>query len=286
MYTIRDKEITAILVMSCTIVVIIAVLLLILVWTTDRTEPEEVIEYSVGVLDTRNQLTADDYVKKYFSIIESKLTSEDYDAIYGYLAEDYVKSTGMTKEKLKNYLKSRKIVGQPLVLKSYENTALVGYSNIYIMNINQKDGIYDLNVVLKEKSPNNFTIAFDEFIDEKTNQLNAVFNSVNLSVDRVTRYSNYIEFEITVKNLYDEDIILNSQKQAECIYLKLADNSIIAPFGSVLGGTKLTLRSQRSKTYIVKYRLENKMMNSIQSLVIKDIYYEGKNITSDAEFTF
>lgn len=282
----RERQLFLLLITGIVIVLIITVLLIISVWNKKVELDDEYNEYTLGKIYINENIDYEDYVIKYFGQIEKMLFENDVEALYNTLGQDYIKYSNTNYEKIKEYLENKKILGQALELKSYEMIQIEGYSNVYILNIKLKEGIYDINVVVRETSPNNYTIALDEYIKSETSEYNNTVNGINFVIKDITYFSNYIEYNLSIKNLHDDYITLNTNKMAENIYLKLTNSSLISPYGTVLGGREIKIEKGRTKEYKIKYNVTNENISNIESFVLKDIYYGGKNVTSDVEFVF
>ncbi len=285
----RERQLVLLLVTGIVVVVIVAVLLIIGVWSKKAELTAEQKEYKLGRINLEKNTNADLaelYVKGYFSEIEQMLLEEDYDRFYSYLGEDYIEYSGMTRESVEKYLIDKKIIGEMLELKAYECVNVEGYSNVYVLNIKLKDGVYDIGVVVREISPNNYTLSFEEYIKSETLNYNSTMNSVNLSIGKAVYFSNYVEYDVTVKNVHDDTIRLNTKNMPEDIYLKLTDGTLITPYNVLMGGSEVVLERDRIKEYKIRYNVENGNIPQIESFVIKDIYYDGKDIVGDAEFVF
>ena len=280
----RERQLFLLLITGIVIVIMVTVLLIISVWNRKEDLDNEQKEYKLGQLNINKNISYEDYAKKYFGKIEKLLLEQNYDSLFNYIGKDYIEYSGLTVESLKDYLMNKKIVGQALELKAYETVQIEGYSNIYVMNIKLKDGIYDVNIVVREISPNDFSITLEEYIKGEESNYNSTMNGVNLEVKNIVYFSNYIEYELVIKNTHDNDIVLNTNKAVENIYLKLANNSLVSPYNTVLGGREINIGKDRIKEYKIKYNVSNKNINYIKSIVIKDIYYEGREVTSDVEF--
>lgn len=282
----KERQLFVLLITGIIIVLIIAVLLIISVWNKKVELDDEQNEYMLGKIYIDENIDYEDYVIKYFGQIEKMLFENNVEALYNTLGKDYIKYSNTSYEKIKKYLEDKKILGQALELKSYEMLQISGYSNVYIMNIKLKDGIYDINVVVRETSPNNYTIALDDYIKSEISEYNNTMSGINFTIKDITYYSNYIEYNLSIKNLHDDYIILNTNKLTENMYLKLKSSSLISPYGTVLGGREIKIEKERTKEYKIKYNVTNENISNIESFVLKGVYYGGKNVTTDVEFVF
>jgi len=281
----KQRQVLVLMVTGVIIIVVVSVLLLINVWTREESEIEEEYTYEVGKLDDISNVTEDDIVKDYFTKLQIYLLEKNIDKIYSYLGQDYIEYSQMTKEKLNEYLENKKILGEELIFTSYEKIAVEGYSNVYILNIKLKNDVYDLKIIIREKSPNDYTYTLEDFIKSSALDYNQTVDGINLQVTKVTQFNNFIDYDIVIKNVHDSTIYLNSATKPEGMYLRIGD-SLVGPYTTVLGTRKIEIEPNRIKQYTIRYKVDNTKINRIMSMVLKDIYYEGRGLTGDVEFVF
>ena len=279
----RERQLSLLLISGIVLVVIITVLVLIRIWTKPN-KKEEITTYEVGKINITKNISQEDYVKRYFSQLANYMRNANYDELYKLVGEDYKSYKNLTKEGLIDYLKVQNVIGQILELKTYERASINGYNNVYTLNLKQKEGIYDINIVVREISPNVYTIAFDGFLSSENISYNTTVDSVNLSINKVTCYSNSVEFDVTIKNTSINKIDLNKNYKLEGILLKISDGSIVYPENTILGGTTKTIDQNRSFNCKLIYNVNNSLMSSMNSLILADVYYYGRGITKNIEF--
>lgn len=280
----KERQLVLLCVTGIVIVIIVTVLAIIGIWNRKSEQDKKLAEYKLGRIIMEESVSEENYVKGYFAQIQKMLFEEDYATFYEYLGEDYIEYSGLTEESLKEYLESKKIVGQFLTLKAYESVAVEGFGNAYVLNIKLKDDVYDLTLVVREVSPNDYTIALDEYIKSEKIGYNSTINGINLEIKNVIYFSNYVEYDLVVKNTHDDTVVLNSNNKAEGIYVKLTDDTLVSPYNTVLGGSEAKIEKDRMKEYKIRYNVKNENVTSIESIVIKDIYYNGREVTGDVEF--
>lgn len=280
----KERQLVLLCATGIVIVIILTVLAIIGIWNRKSEQDKKATEYKLGRIIMEESVSEEDYVKGYFAQIQKILFEEDYATFYEYLGEDYIEYSGLTEESLKEYLESQKIVGQFLTLKAYESVAVEGFGNAYVLNIKLKDDVYDLTLVVREISPNDYTIALDEYIKSEKIGYNSTINGINLEIKNVIYFSNYVEYDLVVKNTHDDTVVLNSNNKAEGIYVKLTDDTLVSPYNTVLGGSEAKIEKDRMKEYKIRYNVKNENVTSIESIVIKDIYYNGREVTGDVEF--
>lgn len=285
MSEIRKQQIfIALLVIGIILVVLLGGITLIGVWKFQINAIKEVNKYELGTIKYK-PVTEEQYVKKYFSEIEDVLNREDYDKLYDMLGEDYIEYTQMTKESLQELIGKKKITNTQLQLTAYQAVETKYFANTYILSVKQKNGIYDANITIREISPNDYTIAFDDYIASEDPEYTNTMNSLNIVITRATYFSDYVEYDVKLKNLHDNTIVLNSSNNQEGFYLKLEGEKLVAPTTMVLGGRSVSLETERTKEYTLRYLIKNENMNSIESLLISDVYYEGVDKTAIVEYS-
>ncbi len=285
MSDIRKQQILiVILVAGIILATILGGLSLIAVWKLKINAIKEVGKYELGKIRYKD-VTEEQYVKKYFAEIEEILMLEDYDKLYTMLGEDYIEYTQMTKESLKELITKKKIAGTQLQLTTYQSVDTKYFANTYIISVKQKSGIYDANITIREISPNDYTIAFDDYMASEDPEYSNTLNSLNITITRATYFSDYVEYDIRLKNLHDNTITLNSNANPEGFYLKLSGEKLLTPYTTVLGGRTEKMGTERIKEYTVRYLVKNENMNSIESLLITDVYYDGVNKTATVEYS-
>ena len=280
----KQQILIAVLVTGIILAAVLGFFALIAVWKLKINAIKEVGKYELGKIQYK-EATEEQYVKKYFAEIEEVLMSGNYDKLYDMLGEDYIEYTKMTKESLKEFITNKKISNTQLQLTAYQSVPVKYFTNTYILSVKQKNGIYDASITIREISPNNYTIAFDDYIVSDNPEYSNTMNSLNIAITRATYFSDYVEYDIRLKNLHDNTIVLNSNGNAECFYLKLSGEKLLTPYTTVLGGRNERIETERVKEYTVRYLVKNENMNSIESLLITEVYYEGVNKTATVEYS-
>ena len=214
-----------------------------------------------------------------------KFLNKKYESIYSSLSKDYIEYSNMTVTKLKDKLDNMQIVGKVLQLNTFQKSYLKDYT-IYYVNLQAQGDASDVTIVIREISPENYTISFDDFVCMEKNIYNKTYESLNLNVDRVIYTVDKVRYNITLTNKFSGDIVLNSKKLYEGIYIKDLSDNIEAPYSVVFGGSEIKLIENQKKNFEVIYDIEDMSYSYIKGLVVRDVLYNSINKTTDVTYNF
>jgi len=173
-----QRKAIAIFIMGVILVLICTIVVLVFIWIPDK---KVKIEYEVGKIN-EDIMEEKDVVNKYYDRLSNLLSNNDIDGIYNLLGEDYKEFSQLDTVKLKEYLIEKNILSKSLELVEYTKYIISGYNNVYSVDIKVVDEAYSINVIIREKSPEQYTIAFDKFIDRKTNVHKSTIDSIEMNV--------------------------------------------------------------------------------------------------------
>jgi len=269
-------------VLAIVVVVILSILYLISIW---KPEPEKEKVYEVGNVELV-EMDEEKVLKEYYKKISDMLMNSKTDEILNLVAEDYMKYYNYTIDDIKAYIENKNILNKKLELSNGQAYLVDGYSSVYSLDIKAMGEIYSLNIVIREKSPDNYTIAFDKFIDYKEHTYSGVSNSVELRVQKRARFTNSVEYRVRVTNNYDNSISINTNKEADGVILANAnDGTIKNPILLSFTNQIVTLEPGFSKEFDVAYSMEEELdFYAYNVLLLKGVTYSGLNGTSNLEF--
>lgn len=279
----KQRQITILIITGIVIVSIITILILISIWTPAKEEPIS-DEFRVGYIDYE-QYTDEDIVKNYYTKIMVNFLNSDYEKIYNNLSKDYIEYSNMTLTKLKDKLENMQIVGKVLQLNSFQKSYLNDYT-IYYVNLQAQGDASDITIVIREYSPENYSISFDDFIYMDENIYNKTYESLNLNVNRVIYTVDKVKYNITLTNKFSGNIVINSKKLYEGIYLKDLSDNIKSPYSVTFGGSEIKLIENQKKDFEVIYDIEDMSYSYIKGLVVRDVFYNSINKTTDVTYNF
>lgn len=264
--------------------VMIFIAIIIFIWTRPINNVEK-ISTSESKLGTYSNATfsLEEQTKVYSDSISALLTSNDSDELFEMLNSEFKKFNSFDKEKFKTYISNKKLFSKNLKLKEYKST---GFKNNTVIKLlyetNDSDNInFIVNVF--EKSPNDYTISFDNLISYIDEDKNYESNGLKITLSNQTLFSNEYRANIKITNISGSDVILNKQKSAEIIYLNQGENLNTVVSNNIFMGQPFALQPNQSITYPIRFLISEFSFNSIKKLIIKDVTNENTNNTQDIE---
>lgn len=280
----KQRKLLVVFILALILVVIATLAALVVIWIPDP-ETEEDEQFIVGKVNQQT-VTEEEVVKKYYEQLYVLFANSDLDGIYELVGEDYLEYYELEKEEVIEWLKEKNVTSKMLELSQYKAFMLAGYSNVYEFDLKAKDEAYSVNVVIRESSPNNYTIAFDKFIDYKKDVYTSTKDSVKLDIYERIQYTNSIQYEIKLTNCYNKNIKINLDKSATPIILVNSQSEVRIPIMTTLATVEVELEPEESRIFTAAFDIEDEYdYITYNTLVIKDLQYEGIQGTDNLEFT-
>lgn len=278
----RQRKLVVLCVVAIILVVVFTVMYLIDVWTP---EPEKQKVYEVGVVESNN-IDNSDVLMQYYGEVSEMLMNSKLDDICSKVGEDYLKYYGYTLDDVKKYIADKNIMGKRLELVNSAIYSVVGYNNIFYLDIKAEGEVYSLGVIIRETSPEQYTIALDKFIDYKENVVDEFVNSVGFRVQKQARFINNVVYRVKITNNYDKPITINADREVAPLMLVSSSNGTIKkPLMSSLTAQEVIIESGHSREYDVSYNIENHMdFIEYNVFVLRGVKYEGVDGVSNLEF--
>lgn len=277
-----QRKLVAIFIMSVILVVIIAIIALVFIWLPDEEEEQDFVVGKVSSQET----SEDAIVKKYYKQIYVLFLNNDLDGICKLVGKDYLEYFKLEEQDIIDYLRDKSVLTKGLELVEYKSFILPGYSNVYEMDLKVKDEAYSINIVLRESSPNNYTIAFDKFVDHETDVYTFTKNSVKMDIEKRIRYTNSVQYEIKLTSCYNKNIKINSGAGVNSIFLVNLQGEARKPIMTTLAATEITLEPSEFRAFTAVFNIEGTFdYITYNRFVIKDSQFEGIQGSDDLEFT-
>lgn len=233
---------------------------------------------------SNSKFSLEDQVNIYFNVLSSLLTSQDSDELFKMLNKDFLEFKSLTKENFREYLSEKNLLGREFTLKEYKNTRFRNENIIKLsFKTNDSDNVSQI-VTVFEKSPNDYTISFDNLISYISEEKNYENSGLKVTLSNQTYFSNEYRANIKITNISNSNIILNSQKSAETIYLNQGENVNTIVSNNIFMGQPLTLQPNQSINYSIRFLISEFSFNSIKKIVIKDVTNESTKNIQDIEF--
>ncbi len=277
----KQRKLIILFIIGVVLVIIFSIIALVFIWTP-KVEKEP--EYQVGIVENVN-IQEVDMLNKYYNQISEMFIKKDINTILSLVGEDYLEFNGYDNNDMQKYLDSKSVLGKRLELVNSNTYMIAGYSNVYYLDLKVVNEIYSLNIIVREISPENYTITFDKFIDYKENVYNDTVNSVGLDIYEQVRYVNSVEYRFQLTNHYGEEITINNNSLASAILLVNGQSMVKRPIMTTLSTSKIKLDFGDRRNFTAVFPIEDSMdYLSYNNLVLKDIVYSGIQGTTDIEY--
>lgn len=270
----KQRKLIALSVLVGIVVVVLTIIYIVNLWTP---VPEGEKIYQVGKVEYV-QKTNEDVLKEYYNDISKMLMNNELDKLVSLVSDDYMKYYNYNAEDLKEYITNKKITNKKLQLSSSSIYNISGYSKVFHLNIKPAGEVYSLDVVVIEKSPNDYRIAFDKFVDVKENAYDKTIESVGLSIKKMTRFLTSVEYKVRITNNYDKAITINSNKEFDALNLVTNGNQGIVkkPITLDFANVNVKIPAKSSREYIAVYNIDTSSDYAAYGvMLLKGVAYEG-----------
>ena len=283
---IEDKRKYLVLViLSAFIVFFVFVVLVIVIWSRPlqknyddvNTNEKKLGEYSVS------KFSLDTQINIYANSICSMLSSNDYDGLYELLDDEFIKYASLNKDAFKDFINKKGLGGKSLEVTEYKNVKFEK-NNIIKLTIQTRNNPKITQIVIvKEKSPNDYTITFDNLVKFEQQEKKYEINGLEIILSNQAYFSNEYKANIKITNVSNSNIVLNKNKSAEIFYLNQANNVSTVVSSSIMMGKTMQLNQNDSINYNIRFLISDYTFNMINKLIIKDVTNESINNIQDLE---
>lgn len=260
--------------------------ILIYIWSRpigNSVEEKRTEDKSLGFY-TNVKFSLEEQVKIYSSNISSDLTSNNIYDLFNKLSKSYIEYNSLDMEKFNKYIDEKNLNGKKLNLKEYKNTTFNNNNIIKLtFETDEKKDKSNITVTVYESSPNNYTIAFDNFISYIGDEVSYEENGLKITLYDQTVFSNEYRTKIKIENISNSNIVLNKQKASEIFYINQGEGFDKIVSSSILMGNSLNLKPSDSINYTLNFFISDFTFAKIKKLIIKDVTNESTNNTQNIE---
>lgn len=286
-----DKKIATICSIGIAIVLIIAIVVIVSLWRNAFSIPDttnQIVDTTtsentgIGTYETVN-MTRQLQIQAYVTQIATAFQAEDIETIYNMVSPDYLEYFSMDKDTLKTSLENKGIYGKKIEMSDVTASTLKGYT-IMTISYSTNNGKITGNLNVIERSPNNFKIAFDDFIMYIKDPVEYIVDGFKLTLSNQVYFTNSIRMAANLKNMNTDTYIINTNGLYENHYLKLSNGAEYRTLSSILIGEERRMEPGSEMNYRLEFSLPTNSYSSIRSILIKDIANEKTNISKTYEF--
>lgn len=224
-------------------------------------------------------------LKEYFTDIFRLLSSGTKDEIYKVVSKDYLIKYGYDSTSLYNKLQSKQMVGKAFESKSYSYAKNPRFGNIYSLEISSIDNkVLDKLLIIEDK-PRSYKLSFESYIGKKAQDVSVIYEGVRLNITSVEEYRDRVYFDIQIKNLNENEIILNYGGTAnEAIYAELKDGSKIYNILSFFSSKEIKLRKEESVEGKIEFLINDLQSADINKICLVNVYNTQSQTKSNYEY--
>ncbi len=288
-----DKRVLVACIVGIIIVVTLALIAIVFIWNTNvfnnANAENEIIDTTeitknsdIGIYKTVS-LSQEDIINRYASKIAYVLQYGTISDIYDILDPSYAQYYNLTESDLENKIRGKDIMGKALDMKKYSLTSLTDrkvYTITYSTDNGKNTGTF--NVI--ELSPNRYGIAFDDFKAYYKEEKEIINDGLKVTLYDQVIFNDKYSLKATLKNLNDEEYIINTNGAYENCYIRLNNSNDIRTNTTVLSGNSVTLGKNDELNYNLEFGILNFSYSTAKSIVFKDISSSNNGIVKEYEF--
>lgn len=289
----EDKRVVVACVIGIAIVLIISITSIILIWKNNIVDATNVPDNNVLInkenVDTELgkysnvNATRDSQIRMYILDVTSRIQSGEVNQIYEKLDPDYIEYFKLSKSSFEQKLNGKMILGKKLNMSKYKYATLNG-KTVYIVDYSSIDSYISGKINIIERSPNNYTIAFDDFVAYEKEPKVLVKDGLSLTISNQAWFNSRYTLNAKLKNLNDTNYIINSEKTYENNYLVLATGKEVRTMSSVVAGESVELPKDAEMNYTLEFNISELSFGAIDSFLIKDIKSGATGIAQNYTF--
>lgn len=289
----EDKRVLVACTIGIAVVLVISMTSIMFIWKNNLM-PKETPENTTDIMGVQDTdlgkysgaiVTRETQLKMYVSDLISKIQSSDIDSLYELLEPGYIEYFNVTKTSLEENLKSKMILGKKLEMSKYKFTN-ASDKNVFVVEYSSLDSYINGKINIIEKSPNNYFIAFDDFIAYDKEPKTFVKDGLSLTVSNQVYFSSKYLLDATFKNLNETSYIYNSNNLYENNFLLLNSSKEIRTLSTVVSGDSVELAKNAEIKYKLEFNISELSFSAIDGILIKDIKSSTTNIAQDYTFKF
>lgn len=276
----RERALALFLILMIIVVVVATIIIMVLIWSPKEKKIEQVDFSTPGKYENQNS-TEENIVVSYFAQVYTNVFSSA-DAVYDQLDPEYIKYKGFTKESFNKFLESKKLLGTRLTMSRYKKYKLNDSIMIYSVYFkNEETGLQD-SVIIKETSPNNFKITFENFLSYKKDIGPFAKGGLQIDINELLIEESQIKLDINITNSEYSQIVINSNNEYNPIKLMSKDKYYKNISDSIRNETR-NISKGTATNYLGHYLVEDNNYN-LTSVYITNVLYE--NLDKNEPITF
>lgn len=279
----KQRQLIVVFTLGVILVVIFVIIALVFIWLPENEEEKETFE--VGKVNYTN-VQESDIIVKYYNTLSNMLLYEKIDEIYPLVANDYLEYNELSKQSIEEYLHKKGVLGKNMELTTSKTYSIPGYNKVYYLDLKAANEMNSIGIIIKEFSPENYTIAFDKFVDFSKDIYSSTVNSIGLKVLERIRNIDSVEYKIRITNNYDKNVVINNKSVANAVLLISSDSKAKVPVMNTLATKKVELIPGESRNITTIYQISDEYDHILyNTLVLKGVSYGETYGETDIQYT-
>ena len=260
------KDLLVLFIIGILVVVAAMIFSLIMIWTPK----EEKVEFAVGDVIQFDSISDEYKINMYLKDFSKLIVNNEYEKLYKYVGQDYIEYSGMDVGKLKQKFEQSNIAGQELILENYETKKINGYNNIYILTVASKKDNSSIRMTIREKSPRQCTIAFEDFLLLEKTLLTKVSENITLELLQTRYMSNNVIYDLRITNKNPYSVYINSTEKNGSFLINYNDD-LIAEQNQFIDSNVLELVPGEIQEFNLVYDIRNIDLTKIKGITLRDV---------------
>lgn len=282
-----ETKIVVLCVLAAVCVIVIAIIVLIGIWTgndDEKVQEEQVVSTSLGYFHNV-QVTEEEQVTKYSESIITFLTNKNIDTIYDMTNPEYLEYFNLDKAGLKKVLENKGLYGTVLTTNKYSSTT-VDSNNYFRIPLSSSNNDYvDDTVNVIEYSPNDYKIAFDKFIFYKKEPIKYIREDLEITVSKQVAFDSRYNVTVSITNNTDDTVYINKNEAYEFIYLVNTSGNEIGTATHLYAGQAVAISKKKTINMNLSFSLDDMAIGTMKSIKIKGVATSKTGITTDIELS-
>ncbi len=268
---------------------IVAVYCFIGIWTksydNNNIEDDEKKLEEIGSYTRIYNIDLASQVSEYTEDIFFRIAMSDVDWLFDKLNEEYIAYKNFNRDTFKAYLEKEGILGKNFKTAEYTSTTK-NNDRVIIVDMATEDNTSRDRIVIIEYSPNNYKIAFDDFISSINTPIKFKISGLDITVSEQQVFTQSIKIQLSIANNTDSNFTLNSNKEYEMIVLEFSDNTETLPIVGTSIGREIELNSGKTLNYNMEFSITDINNINYSKIRIKDVKNLSNNSVDDLEINF
>ena len=240
---------------------------------------------TVGTFNISYNKSLTAQVNEYADDIFFHIGISDVNWLFENLDKGYVSYKKYDINSFKEYLNKKGILGKTFKATTFTN-ASKDDNRIILVQYSDSSTRTNGRLVIIEYSPNNYGIAFDDYVYYNQASIDYKNLDLDISIKEQTIFAQSIKMKVSITNNSDYTYCLNYNKEYEMFSLVFSDDTKTEPIIGTSVGNQIMLEPRKTLNYNLEFSMSDIKYINYKKLIIKDVKNMSTNTTENFEITF